>query len=66
MRNFSNSAMAFKSLLTKAKNTLYIHEYQAYDILKKYQLPLVPVKNYLLSRAFEQAHQKTHMLLPNE
>jgi len=23
---------------------LYMHEYQAYDLLKKYQVPLVPVK----------------------
>jgi hypothetical protein len=22
---------------------LYLHEYQAYDLLKKYQVPLVPV-----------------------
>jgi hypothetical protein len=29
---------------------LYLHEYQAYDLLKKYQVPLVPV-SLPLSRA---------------
>jgi hypothetical protein len=25
---------------------LYLHEYQAYDLLRKYQVPLVPVCHY--------------------
>lgn len=41
--NIACSALRFKSLTDKNKCGLYIHEYQAYDLLKKYQLPLVPV-----------------------
>ena len=33
----------FKTLLNCNKYGLYLHEYQAYDLLKKYKLPLVPV-----------------------
>lgn len=33
----------FRSLLNQNKYGLYLHEYQAYDLLKKYKLPLVPV-----------------------
>ena len=43
MKNFSRSPFYFKSIFQRLTHTLYIHEYQAYDILKKYQLPLVPV-----------------------
>lgn len=30
-------------LVHLSRNWLYLHEYQAYDLLKKYQLNLVPV-----------------------
>ena len=43
MRNLTKASFHYKSLLSKGKYGLYLHEYQAYDILKKYQLPLVPV-----------------------
>ena len=33
----------FKTLLNRNRYGLYLHEYQAYDLLKKYKLPLVPV-----------------------
>ena len=59
MRNFVKSTPNFKSLLIKPQYGLYIHEYQAYDLLKKYQLPLVPVI-HILFRALELAHQKMH------
>ena len=38
---------------------LYLHEYQAYDLLKKYQVPLVPVHTHLF-RASEPIRQKIH------
>jgi len=37
---------------------LYMHEYQAYDLLKRYQVPLVPVL-IMLSRAIGPVPQKT-------
>ena len=45
MRNL-RSAYNYKSLLQKNRCGLYIHEYQAHDLLKKYKLPLVPVLPY--------------------
>lgn len=33
----------FRSILNQNRYGLYLHEYQAYDLLKKYKLPLVPV-----------------------
>lgn len=51
----------FKSLLMKPKQTLYIHEYQAYDLLKKYHLPLVPVIKTINIRASGQAPLKMHI-----
>lgn len=38
----------FKSLLNRNKYGLYLHEYQAYDLLKKYKLPLVPVHSHII------------------
>lgn len=37
------SGFKFKALLHQNRYGLYLHEYQAYDLLKKYKLPLVPV-----------------------
>ena len=54
MRNLTKSSLNYKSLLTKGKYGLYLHEYQAYDILKKYQVPLVPV-HHLSCRVLEPA-----------
>lgn len=65
IHSIATSALKFRSLLDKNKCGLYIHEYQAYDLLKRYQLPLVPVK-FLLSRALEQVLQKMLMLLLKE
>ena len=38
-----------KSRLLTQQNVfnLYMHEYQAYDLLKRYQVPLVPVSIFL-------------------
>jgi hypothetical protein len=38
----------FKSLVMSNKYGLYLHEYQAYELLKKYKLPLVPVLFYII------------------
>lgn len=62
MKNLNRSLLNFKSLFTKNKYSLYIHEYQAYDILKKYKLPLVPVIFVLSIRALEQVLLR--MLMP--
>lgn len=34
---------------------LYLHEYQAYDLLKKYNVPLVPV-NFLFISELQSQH----------
>lgn len=44
---------------------LYLHEYQAYDLLKKYQVPLVPV-HHLQSRVLEPILLKMHLQLRKE
>jgi len=38
-------AKTLKSRVLTQQNVfqMYLHEYQAYDLLKKYQVPLVPV-----------------------
>lgn len=64
-QNLAFSALKYRSLLNQNKCGLYIHEYQAYDLLKKYQLPLVPVL-YFLFRASELALLKTLMPLLRE
>lgn len=43
-----HKGIQFKSLLTRNKYGLYLHEYQAYDLLKKYKLPLVPVHHLMI------------------
>lgn len=48
----------FKSLVARNRYGLYLHEYQAYDLLKKYKLPLVPV-HYQSFRALGQALLRT-------
>ncbi len=55
----------FRSLLNRNKYGLYLHEYQAYDLLKKYKLPLVPVILFLF-RVLGQAPQRMHMQLHKE
>jgi hypothetical protein len=44
---------------------LYLHEYQAYDLLKKYQVPLVTVISSPC-RASGQTLQKTRLRSPSE
>jgi succinyl-CoA synthetase beta subunit len=68
MKNLNRSLSNFKSLFTKNKYSLYIHEYQAYDILKKYKLPLVPVIFCLICQSFrastpEDAYSIAHRLM---
>ena len=53
IHSIATSALKFRSLLDKNKCGLYIHEYQAYDLLKRYQLPLVPVKFLLVDLAIK-------------
>lgn len=44
---FKPQKLAKSRLLTQQNVfNLYMHEYQAYDLLKKYQVPLVPVYIY--------------------
>ena len=37
------AGLNYKALMQRNTYGLYIHEYQAHDLLKKYKLPLVPV-----------------------
>lgn len=64
MQSFSRKAVS--RLLTQ-QNTyhLYLHEYQAYDLLKKYHVPLVPVSS-ILFRASEPTTQKMLMQFLSE
>ena len=48
-----------RTLIQTNKYGLYIHEYQAYEVLKKYGLPMVPV-SHILFRALELQPQKMH------
>lgn len=43
MNKISRNIFKLNSLTHSNKYNLYIHEYQAYEILKKYNVPLVPV-----------------------
>jgi hypothetical protein len=43
MLNFQTAKSTFR-LLHQSRRWLYMHEYQAYDLLKKYQLNLAPVR----------------------
>lgn len=52
-----------KTLIQSNKYGLYIHEYQAYEILKKYGLPMVPVSRFSYYRASELPLQKMLMQL---
>ena len=54
--------LQFKSLVSRNMYGLYLHEYQAYELLKKYKLPLVPVICSLLFRVLELVLQKMLML----
>ena len=49
-----------KALTQTNKYGLYIHEYQAYEVLKKYGLPMVPVSLLFLLRVLEPPLQKMH------
>ena len=53
------------SLLQKNIYNMYLHEYQAYDLLKKYQVPLVPVTIHS-GRASGRALPRTRLRLPKE
>lgn len=44
---------------------MYLHEYQAYDLLKKYQVPLVPVL-FTSLRVLELTRLKMHWQLRRE
>lgn len=54
MNRVTRSVFKFNPLTHQNKYNLYLHEYQAYEILKKYNVPLVPVTS-LLYRVSEQA-----------
>lgn len=43
MNRVAKNVFKFNALTHQNKYNLYLHEYQAYEILKKYNLPLVPV-----------------------
>lgn len=43
MNKLARNIFKFNPLTHQNKYNLYLHEYQAYEILKKYGLPLVPV-----------------------
>lgn len=60
MKNIQKG-LQFKSLVSRNIYGLYLHEYQAYELLKKYKLPLVPVI-CLLFRALELVLQKMLIL----
>ena len=60
MKNIQKG-LQFKSLVSRNMYGLYLHEYQAYELLKKYKLPLVPVI-FSLFRALELVLQKMLML----
>ena len=65
MNKLTRNIFRFNPLTHQNKYNLYLHEYQAYEILKKYGVPLVPVI-FSLSRASEPPHPKTLMLLPTD
>lgn len=54
MNRVAKNVFKFNPLTHQNKYNLYLHEYQAYEILKKYNVPLVPV-SFLLYRVSEQA-----------
>ena len=54
MNRVAKNVFKFNPLTHQNKYNLYLHEYQAYEILKKYNVPLVPVL-FLLYRVSEQA-----------
>jgi hypothetical protein len=60
MNKIARSLFKFNPLTHQNQFNLYIHEYQAYEILKTYGLPLVPVILQLF-RVLEQARPKMHM-----
>lgn len=60
MNKLARSVFKFNPLTHQNKYNLYLHEYQAYDLLKQYNVPLVPVI-FLLFRASEPALQMMHM-----
>lgn len=53
------------TLLFRPRYNLYLHEYQAYDLLKKYQLSLVPVPLHFDLRATEPPPPKTPTTWPS-
>jgi len=65
MNKIAKNILKISSLTHSNKYNLYLHEYQAYEILKGYGLPLVPVI-ILLFRVLEQALLKMLTLLPTE
>ena len=65
MNKLARNIFRFKPLTHQNKYNLYLHEYQAYEILKKYGVPLVPVI-FALFRASEPPHPMTLMPLPTD
>ena len=63
MNKLARNLFKFKPLIHQNKYNLYLHEYQAYEILKKYGLPLVPVISALF-RVLEPALQMMPMPSP--
>ena len=64
MRTLAKKIMP-RALIHQNAFQLYLHEYQAYDLLKKYQVPLVPVIPPAC-RASEQTPQMTPSRSPSE
>ena len=50
MNKIPKGLFQFKQLTHSNKYNLYVHEYQAHDMLKKYNVPLVNVILYLSSQ----------------
>lgn len=65
MNKIAKSIFKFNPLTHQNKYNLYLHEYQTYEILKHYGLPLVPVFRVLF-RVLGQAHLRMHMPLQIE
>ena len=63
MNKLARNIFKFKPLTHLNKYNLYLHEYQAYEILKKYGLPLVPVI-FTLCRVLEPQLQMMPTLSP--
>lgn len=60
MNKIAKSIFKFNPLTQQNKYNLYLHEYQTYEILRHYDLPLVPVCLFLF-RVLESVRRKMLM-----